>query len=185
MSRCQFENQNDIGVFCKLTNAYCLVAIGGSENFYSVFQVSVRPFAVCLSFFPLFVRLKTFEFIVVFFGAFAERASRPHSCYPLFHRWLPHYRTPNMRCKPLSTPISSPTIVTSSQLLSKKGIRMGCWFPTLQQTKNCSSFATPCPTVCPTHLPTFYPPVFAVWREETVVPAPLTKMLIIWGPDCA
>lgn len=38
MSRCQFENQNDIGVFAKLTNAYCLVAIGGSENFYSVFQ---------------------------------------------------------------------------------------------------------------------------------------------------
>lgn len=38
MSRCQFENQNDIGVFCMLTNAYCLVAIGGSENFYSVFE---------------------------------------------------------------------------------------------------------------------------------------------------
>ncbi len=31
----QFENSNDIGVFSKLTNAYCLVAIGGSENFYS------------------------------------------------------------------------------------------------------------------------------------------------------
>jgi translation initiation factor 6 len=38
MSRCQFENNNDIGVFSKLTNAYCLVAIGGSENFYSVFE---------------------------------------------------------------------------------------------------------------------------------------------------
>jgi translation initiation factor 6 (eIF-6) len=30
----QFENSNEIGVFSKLTNAYCLVAIGGSENFY-------------------------------------------------------------------------------------------------------------------------------------------------------
>lgn len=30
----QFENSNEIGVFAKLTNAYCLVAIGGSENFY-------------------------------------------------------------------------------------------------------------------------------------------------------
>ncbi len=31
---CQFENSNDVGVFSKLTNSYCLVAIGGSENFY-------------------------------------------------------------------------------------------------------------------------------------------------------
>lgn len=33
-TRCQFENSNDVGVFAKLTNAYCLVALGGSENFY-------------------------------------------------------------------------------------------------------------------------------------------------------
>ena len=32
--RAQFEGNNEIGVFSKLTNAYCLVAIGGSENFY-------------------------------------------------------------------------------------------------------------------------------------------------------
>ncbi|KAJ3121781.1 Eukaryotic translation initiation factor 6 [Nowakowskiella sp. JEL0407] len=32
--RAQFENSNDIGVFSSLTNSYCLVAIGGSENFY-------------------------------------------------------------------------------------------------------------------------------------------------------
>src|SRR5205085_135853 len=37
-SRAQFENNNEIGVFSKLTNSYCLVAIGGSENFYSVFE---------------------------------------------------------------------------------------------------------------------------------------------------
>lgn len=36
--RVQFENNNEIGVFSKLTNSYCLVAIGGSENFYSVFE---------------------------------------------------------------------------------------------------------------------------------------------------
>jgi translation initiation factor 6 len=29
---------NDIGVFATLTNSYCLTAVGGSENFYSVFQ---------------------------------------------------------------------------------------------------------------------------------------------------
>lgn len=38
MSRCQYENNNEIGVFSKLTNSYCLVAIGGSQNFYSVFE---------------------------------------------------------------------------------------------------------------------------------------------------
>lgn len=27
-----------MGVFCKLTNAYCIVALGGAENFYSVFE---------------------------------------------------------------------------------------------------------------------------------------------------
>ncbi|KAF6170401.1 hypothetical protein GIB67_014331 [Kingdonia uniflora] len=31
-TRLQFENSCEIGVFSKLTNAYCLVAIGGSEN---------------------------------------------------------------------------------------------------------------------------------------------------------
>ncbi|XP_018579432.1 eukaryotic translation initiation factor 6 [Anoplophora glabripennis] len=36
--RIQFENNNEIGVFAKLTNAYCLVGIGGSENFYSTFE---------------------------------------------------------------------------------------------------------------------------------------------------
>jgi translation initiation factor 6 len=34
----QFENNCEVGVFSKLTNAYCLVAIGGSENFYSAFE---------------------------------------------------------------------------------------------------------------------------------------------------
>lgn len=34
----QFENSNDIGVFAKLTNSYCLVAAGASEAFYSAFQ---------------------------------------------------------------------------------------------------------------------------------------------------
>ena len=58
-TRTQFENSNEVGVFATLTNgtivniyfltfycqslffssqAYALVAIGGSENFYSVFE---------------------------------------------------------------------------------------------------------------------------------------------------
>lgn len=33
-TRVSFENSNDIGVFAKLTNAYCLCAVGAAENFY-------------------------------------------------------------------------------------------------------------------------------------------------------
>ncbi|THU55634.1 hypothetical protein C4D60_Mb11t08630 [Musa balbisiana] len=40
-TRIQFENSCEVGVFSKLTNAYCLVAIGGSENFYSVFEAEL------------------------------------------------------------------------------------------------------------------------------------------------
>lgn len=40
-ARHQFENSNEIGVFAALTNSYCLAAIGGSENFYSVFEAEV------------------------------------------------------------------------------------------------------------------------------------------------
>jgi len=36
--RAQFENSADIGVFSKLTNAYCLTALASSSNFYSVFE---------------------------------------------------------------------------------------------------------------------------------------------------
>lgn len=39
--RVQFENNNEVGAFSKLTNSYCLVAIGGSENFYSVFEAEL------------------------------------------------------------------------------------------------------------------------------------------------
>ena len=37
-NRANFENSNEIGCFATLTNTYCLVAAGGSENFYSVFE---------------------------------------------------------------------------------------------------------------------------------------------------
>jgi len=39
--RVQFENNNEVGAFAKLTNSYCIVAIGGSENFYSVFEAEL------------------------------------------------------------------------------------------------------------------------------------------------
>ena len=36
--RTHYENNNEIGVFSLLTNKYCLVGLGGSANFYSVFE---------------------------------------------------------------------------------------------------------------------------------------------------
>jgi len=41
VSRAQYENNNEVGVFSKLTNSYCLVSLGGSENFYSVFEAEL------------------------------------------------------------------------------------------------------------------------------------------------
>jgi len=40
-TRTQFENSSDIGVFAKLTNSYCLTAVGGSHNFHSVFEAEL------------------------------------------------------------------------------------------------------------------------------------------------
>ncbi|XAR73663.1 hypothetical protein NMG60_11007708 [Bertholletia excelsa] len=40
----QFENSCEVGIFSKLTNAYCLVAIGGSESFYSTFEAELADF---------------------------------------------------------------------------------------------------------------------------------------------
>ncbi|KDQ16506.1 hypothetical protein BOTBODRAFT_53971 [Botryobasidium botryosum FD-172 SS1] len=34
----QFENGGEVGVFAKLMHSYCLVALGGSANFYSTFE---------------------------------------------------------------------------------------------------------------------------------------------------
>merc|ERR1712060_999610 len=39
--RAQYESSSDIGVFAKLTNAYCLTALGGSHNFYSLFEAEL------------------------------------------------------------------------------------------------------------------------------------------------
>ncbi|KAK9861325.1 hypothetical protein WJX84_001179 [Apatococcus fuscideae] len=40
-NRCQFESSSEVGVFAQLTNAYCLVATGRSENFYSIFEAEL------------------------------------------------------------------------------------------------------------------------------------------------
>merc|ERR1719336_1614639 len=39
--RAQFESSSEVGVFSRLTNSYCLTAMGGSENFYSVFEAEL------------------------------------------------------------------------------------------------------------------------------------------------
>jgi translation initiation factor 6 len=39
--RANYESSSDIGVFAKLTNAYCLTALGNSQNFFSVFEAEL------------------------------------------------------------------------------------------------------------------------------------------------
>ncbi|MCJ1310148.1 Eukaryotic translation initiation factor 6 [Agyrium rufum] len=40
--RASFENSHEVGVFARLTNSYALVAVGASENFYSVFEAELQ-----------------------------------------------------------------------------------------------------------------------------------------------
>merc|ERR1711988_1480369 len=46
--RAQYESSNDIGVFAKLTNSYCLTGLGGSQNFYSVFEAELADHIPCV-----------------------------------------------------------------------------------------------------------------------------------------
>jgi translation initiation factor 6 len=39
--RAVFESSSEVGVWSRLTNSYALVAMGGSENFYSVFEAEL------------------------------------------------------------------------------------------------------------------------------------------------
>lgn len=39
--RARYENSSDVGVFCSLTNSYCLCPISASETFYSVFEAEI------------------------------------------------------------------------------------------------------------------------------------------------
>ena len=41
VTRIQFENCSEIGVFAKLTNSYCLVSSAGTENFYAYFETEL------------------------------------------------------------------------------------------------------------------------------------------------
>eukprot|EP01069_Polyplicarium_translucidae_P001503 Polyplicarium_translucidae@DN1690_c0_g1_i1.p2 len=41
--RTAFEGSSEIGVFARLTNSYCLVAHGGSENFYGTLEAELVP----------------------------------------------------------------------------------------------------------------------------------------------
>nr|ANM86128.1 eukaryotic translation initiation factor 6-1 [Stygiella incarcerata] len=39
--RTAFENSSEVGVFARLTNAYCLVGLASSHNFYSAFEAEL------------------------------------------------------------------------------------------------------------------------------------------------
>ena len=42
--RVQYENNNEIGVFSKLTNTYCLVGLGANEAFYRLVFLFINDF---------------------------------------------------------------------------------------------------------------------------------------------
>jgi len=44
--RTRYENSSEIGVYATLTNSYCLVGHGGSENFYASFQQELEPHGI-------------------------------------------------------------------------------------------------------------------------------------------
>eukprot|EP01013_Petalomonas_cantuscygni_P014162 TRINITY_DN2901_c0_g1_i2.p1 TRINITY_DN2901_c0_g1~~TRINITY_DN2901_c0_g1_i2.p1 ORF type:complete len:255 (-),score=60.17 TRINITY_DN2901_c0_g1_i2:134-898(-) len=39
--RLRFESSDDVGVFARLTNAYCLVSLGGTANFYGALEAEL------------------------------------------------------------------------------------------------------------------------------------------------
>ncbi len=47
--RTHFENNNEVGVFAKLTNSYCLVGVGRSANFFSTFEAELDVIPVVSS----------------------------------------------------------------------------------------------------------------------------------------
>jgi translation initiation factor 6 len=65
-----FESSSDIGVFAKLTNTYCIVGVGASENFYRYELNSFRNILVYL----LFILLNS-----IFEGELAEHMPVVHA----------------------------------------------------------------------------------------------------------
>ena len=48
-TRIHFESSNEIGVFAKLTNSYCLVAEGGSQGFNNIFESELGSYLPIIS----------------------------------------------------------------------------------------------------------------------------------------
>ena len=40
-TRIHYENNSEVGCFARLTSAYCLVSVGTSQNFYSIFEADL------------------------------------------------------------------------------------------------------------------------------------------------
>lgn len=72
--RVQFENNDDIGVFSKLTNSYCIVAIGGAETFYRFVLLFSYCRLCCSLLFPIRTccEIQKRMMIVKFFAVFTK-----------------------------------------------------------------------------------------------------------------
>lgn len=93
-TRCQFENSNEVGVFAKLTNAYCLVALGGSENFYRYVQAlkqALWPQWVAYNILLISDTGSPLEYwrlqLSGCFSSFVEPAAYSRQSSPIIYRW--------------------------------------------------------------------------------------------------
>ncbi|KAI2594580.1 EIF6 isoform 7 [Pan troglodytes] len=129
--RASFENNCEIGCFAKLTNTYCLVAIGGSENFY---RCGGSPGAygggeACA-------------------GVKSSGSGRVPAPLPRHHR----VHVPTV-CSRASSPIPSPWCTRLSPAAASSGACVWgtgtvSWYPTIPPTRSCNTFATASQTQC-------------------------------------
>lgn len=88
--RAAFEKNNEIGCFAKLTNTYCLVAIGGAENFYRLVS-ELRP-RVSVGW-PPYRPLNVTDGLDVLPQCVRRRVVRKHPGGPCVNWRMSHHRT--------------------------------------------------------------------------------------------
>ena len=127
--RTSFENNNEIGVFSKLTNAYCLVGIGGSANFYRWPKTN-----------PLKLHL------IILLQCIRVRVTRCHPCgvhldSRLQDNWEDDGEQHSSRKRIMSCPLVF-IVSMSPHLSSRWATDTGCWCRAPPRTRSCSRSGT-------------------------------------------
>lgn len=101
VTRCAFENSNEIGVFAALTNAYCLT---GTYVFMNTEVDCFRSILVVLVFFAHSLTHHSLQYRNRLFGKllfhFPSRIGDTHSRHPRHHRWQSLCRSHHGRQSP-------------------------------------------------------------------------------------